>query len=374
MSFSRRETRVFNSNRFKLGLFGLNCSGGITLTHAPERWEPTWDNTVAAAQLADEAGLEFLLPVARWLGHAGQTGPDGGALETLTWASGLLAATRDIVTFATVHVPLVHPIFAARQAATADLIGKGRFGLNVVSGWHTAEFDMFDVELRPHDERYAYTEEWLSIVRRIWSDPEPFEVRGRYFQLSGVAGYPKPHGGEQPLIMSAGSSDTGRAFAIREADCLLMVIVSFESLAKEIASLRSATTRRIGVYASGHVFCRPTEKETEEYYHYIVHERGDWAAADLMPQIRRPSESIPADKLALMKERFVAGAGTFPVVGSPDQVAQEFQRLSQAGLDGMAIGLVNYVDDFPILRDEVLPRMERLGLRSPVSNESRPPA
>ena len=58
-----------------------------------------------------------------------------------------------------------------------------------------------------------------------------------------------------------------------------------------------------------------------------------------------------------------SGTGTFPVVGSYDEVAETFRKLSEAGVDGMAVGLVNYIDDFPALRDEVLPRMQRLGLR-----------
>ena len=49
---------------------------------------------------------------------------------------------------------------------------------------------------------------------------------------------------------------------------------------------------------------------------------------------------------------------------SPERVANTFKFLSDAGLDGMAIGLVNYIDDFPFFRAEVLPRMERLGLRT----------
>ena len=69
-----------------------------------------------------------------------------------------------------------------------------------------------------------------------------------------------------------------------------------------------------------------------------------------------------------MTERHVSGIGTMPVVGDYDEVAAQFKRMSDAGLDGMAVGLVNYIDEFPILRDEILPRMERLGLRNPHKN------
>jgi hypothetical protein len=37
--------------------------------------------------------------------------------------------------------------------------------------------------------------------------------------------------------------------------------------------------------------------------------------------------------------------------------------MAESGLDGIALGLVNYINDMPLLRDEVLPRLERLGLR-----------
>jgi alkanesulfonate monooxygenase SsuD/methylene tetrahydromethanopterin reductase-like flavin-dependent oxidoreductase (luciferase family) len=67
-----------------------------------------------------------------------------------------------------------------------------------------------------------------------------------------------------------------------------------------------------------------------------------------------------------MMERFISGGGTFPVIGSYDEVAEKFKRLSDAGLDGMAISTVNYVQEMPIIRNEVLPRLERLGLRQPL--------
>ena len=80
------------------------------MTKAPERWNASWDNNVTLARMADDAGIEFLLPVARWHGYGGQTNTEGSSFETLTWASGLLAATRDLVVFGTVHVPLINPV------------------------------------------------------------------------------------------------------------------------------------------------------------------------------------------------------------------------------------------------------------------------
>jgi alkanesulfonate monooxygenase SsuD/methylene tetrahydromethanopterin reductase-like flavin-dependent oxidoreductase (luciferase family) len=363
---SMRRTRMQNGNRFKLGLFGMNCSGSVATT-ASERWNAGWKENREAAQLADAAGIEFLLPVARWLGYGGLTDRQGTSFETLSWASALLAATKDIVAFATVHVPLVNPVFAAKSCVTADHVGRGRFGLNVVSGWNTDEFGMFGSQLLEHDERYNYTDEWVTIVKGIWSNAEPFDYRGKHFNLKRVGGKPKPWGGSRPLLMSAGSSPAGRAFAARQVDCLFMVIADESKVRDEVAALR-AVREGLGVFASGHLMCRRTPKETQEYYHYLVHEKGDWEAAEAVIRRRLAGDgrSLPQDRLHAMMERFISGGGTFPVIGSYDEVAATLKRLSDAGLDGMALASVNYVQEMPVIRDELLPRLERLGLRQPL--------
>ncbi|MGE0627540.1 MAG: LLM class flavin-dependent oxidoreductase [Hyphomicrobiaceae bacterium] len=367
---SRPKTRMDNANRFKLGLFGMNCSNGLTMTKAPERWDQSWANNLAAARLADEAGLEFLLPIGRWHGYRGETDTEGTTFETLQWACGLLAATKHISAFGTLHVAFVNPVFAAKQMVTADHVGAGRFGINIVSGWNRGEFQMFGVDLLEHDERYVYSEEWLSIVKRIWSEDAPFDHQGKYFDLHQVLAKPKPYGGGRPLVMSAGSSPQGRAFAARHADCLFMIIVDETTLARDVEAVRQTAGRPCGVYASGHIISRATEKETKEFYHYIVHEHGDWEAAEHLASIRLGGggRSVPPERLRSMKERHISGIGTLPVVGTYDQVAATFKRYADAGLDGMAVGLVNYITEFPILRDEILPRMERLGLRGPASS------
>ncbi len=131
---------------FKLGIFAANCSSGTAVTKVPERWPAAWDDNLELALLADSAGLDFMLPIARWRGYGGATDFQGETLETITWATGLLAQTRRLTVFGTVHTPLIHPILAAKQLVTADHVGRGRMGLNIVCGWNQDVFDMFGVE------------------------------------------------------------------------------------------------------------------------------------------------------------------------------------------------------------------------------------
>src|SRR5580692_1233556 len=105
---------MYNDNALKLGLFGANLSSGRSATKVPERWSGSWDDNLAIVQMADAAGMDFHLPVARWKGYGGVTNFEGTGLESTAWACGLLAATQNITIFATVHAPLVHPVFAAK--------------------------------------------------------------------------------------------------------------------------------------------------------------------------------------------------------------------------------------------------------------------
>ena len=113
-------------NKFKLGVFSMNSDGGLTLTKVPERWPAIWSEIVEVSQLADRAGFEFLLPIARWKGFGGEMNSREWSFETLTHAAALGAVTQNIAVFATVHVPMVHPVYAAKALTTVDHVSNGR--------------------------------------------------------------------------------------------------------------------------------------------------------------------------------------------------------------------------------------------------------
>src|ERR1051325_10488691 len=123
---------MHNQNSLKIGLFAANCSSGRAVTLVPERWSASWEDNLRTAKLADEAGIDFLLPVARWKPYGTNGDYQINTLETITWATGLLASTQRITVFGTVHAPLFNPLIAAKEMVTADHIGSGRFRLKLV--------------------------------------------------------------------------------------------------------------------------------------------------------------------------------------------------------------------------------------------------
>lgn len=356
-------------NRLKIGLFGANCSSGRAVTLVPERWSGNWPDNKRLAQMADEAGIDFMLPIGRWKGYGGTTDYQGATFETITWATGILASTKRITAFGTVHAPIFNPVVAAKEMITADHIGEGRFGLNIVVGWNEGEFDMFGVQQREHEDRYAYAQEWIDVIRMIWSDREDFDFMGKYFDMKGIRGKPKPYGGTRPVIMNAGSSPTGEAFAIRNCDAFFLQAsrTSLQETAqrvKGVQELARTQGREIGCYTVGVITCKPTQIEAEDYYHHCIVEHADWSAVDGILALKNISpQTVPMQEYITKRNQYAQGMGGLPIIGDPDAVANQLADLSNAGLTGIAVSLVNYIDELPFFCDEVLPRLERLGVR-----------
>lgn len=361
---------MYNGNALKIGLFGANCSSGRAVTLVPERWSGSWPDNVRLARMADDAGIDFLLPIGRWKGYGGDTDYQGATLETVTWACGLLASTRRITVFGTVHAPLFNPLIAAKEFVTADHIGEGRFGLNLVVGWNEDEFEMFGVKQRDHETRYAYAQEWLDAVKRAWGPEDDFNFEGEFIRLARVRAKPKPYGGTRPLIMNAGASDAGRAFALRNCDAFFTQasLRSAEETARRVRDVKTEAARygrEIDVYTVGVVTCRPRRQEAEDYYRHCTVDNADWSAVDLILAKKNISrETVGEATFNKQRVHYANGMGGVPIVGDPDSVAAQFADLGRAGLRGIGVSFVNYLDELPFFCAEVLPRLTRMGLRA----------
>jgi len=363
---------LYNDNRRKLGIFCLNVSGGATATLAEGHWEATWPNILEVASTADRTGIEALVPLARWRGFGGPTNFNGSSFETFTWAAGLAAVTQDAAVFATSHVPTIHPLVAAKQGTTIDHISRGRFALNVVCGWYEPEFAMFGAPIMGHEERYAYAAEWLEIVQRLWTLDDEFDYEGRYFKIERGFHQPKPICTPRPPIMSAGSSPTGARFAAQYAD---MAFTPLGERADEENEAQIRALRQLGrdefarefqVWGHCSAVCRPTEKEAQDYLRYYVEEKGDWEAIDNLTRVMGLTASHRAPAvLDRLKYRFVAGWGGYPLVGTPEQIADTLANLSRLGVDGVTLSWVNFQEELSQWIREVMPLLEQAGLRRP---------
>src|ERR1700758_3305120 len=218
--------------------------------------------------------------------------------------------------FGTVHAPLFHPLIAAKEFVTADHIGEGRVGVNIVVGWNEGEFDMFGVKQREHDTRYDYAQEWIDVVKLAWSRDGTFDFDGRYLQLKGARAFPKPYSNTRPLLMNAGSSDVGQAFALRNCDAFFVATAgSRTSLAgnaakgSEIKTQARSLGRQIEVFTVGQVVCRANQKDAEDYYQHAIIENADWGAIDgMLANKSITPQTIPPEEYAKKRQYFASNA------------------------------------------------------------------
>jgi alkanesulfonate monooxygenase SsuD/methylene tetrahydromethanopterin reductase-like flavin-dependent oxidoreductase (luciferase family) len=370
---TRRATNpLFNENRLKLGTFGTNVSYGCAATLAEGALETSWPNTRRINTLADQAGFEALVPVARWKGFGGPTNFNGSCFESYTWAAGLAAVTDHAAVFSTSHVPTVHPIMAAKQATTIDHISNGRFALNLVCGWFQPELEMFGAPLLEHDTRYEHAAEWLEVMKLLWTAEEEFDYEGRFFRIQRGFHQPKPIQRPFPAIMNAGGSAIGQRFAARYVDIAFILVQQrdYEGIKAQVDDFRRVAReefgREIQIWTHCYVVCRPTQKEATSYLQHYVREKGDWEAIDNLTRIMGlQNQCVKPEAMDAMKFHFVAGWGGCPIVGTPEQIVDALDTFARAGLDGTVLSWVNYEVELQQWIDKVMPMLEQAGLRKP---------
>jgi alkanesulfonate monooxygenase SsuD/methylene tetrahydromethanopterin reductase-like flavin-dependent oxidoreductase (luciferase family) len=76
-------------------------------------------------------------------------------------------------------------------------------------------------------------------------------------------------------------------------------------------------------------------------------------------------DSVGAEEFAARRKHLANGMGGLPIIGDPDQVAEQIANLSKGGMRGVGLSFINYNAELPFFCDEVLPRLERMGLRAP---------
>lgn len=362
-----------SANKLKLALFSFNIGGGLVMSDADGLAQATWEESVRLALAAEQAGFEALVPLARWRGHGGRTNPAARSFEAFTWAAGIAAVTSTVQVFATFHVPAVHPVLAAKMAATVDHISRGRFGLNIVAGWQPDELRMLGADKHDHDERYEVADEWAQLVKQLWETEGEFDFDGRFFQAPGAYSNPKPLQKPGPVVMSAGISSAGRNFASKHADMIFAAINNPAKTAETVRGIkqfaREEHGRELKVFGVGHITCRDTEAEARAYYDQVINEHGDWdAAKTTVSKLMAHSQTVDyeSEEIKGLMEGAIRAFFAHPLTGTPEQIAAAIGEMADAGLEGLAITFNDYDDGLERYERQILPLLVEAGLREPL--------
>jgi alkanesulfonate monooxygenase SsuD/methylene tetrahydromethanopterin reductase-like flavin-dependent oxidoreductase (luciferase family) len=361
---------LYNDRKLKLGTFGSNLDRGCAISTIDGTLAINWPNTLTLARLADEMEFEALVPVGRWKGFGGVTNFNGPGFECFSWAAGVGACTRNSAVFSTSHVLTVHPIMAAKQATTIDHITGGRFALNVVTGWHRPEMEMFGAPLLGHDDRYTLAVEWLEIIKRLWTADGEFDFEGQHFKIRKGYLEPKPLQKPFPPVMNAGNSEKGRDYAIRYCDVAFVNLNRGDlSVSKAVIEdyrrrAREEFGRELQVWSHAYIVQGETEAEAKDYFDEYVHRKGDWeAATNLVETMGLNTVGRTQEQLRAMKMHFIGGWGGFQLVGTKEQVVDGLCKLSALGLDGVVVSWPRYIEDMRVFQRETLPLLRQAGMR-----------
>jgi dimethylsulfone monooxygenase len=364
---STSQLTFFGDNALKLGIFCLNVSGGMMLSGAAKP-NLDWDENVAVAKVADETGWDFLLPIGRWRGHGGKYNANAEQYECFTWAAAIAALTSRIQVFATCHVPIFHPMLAAKMGATIDNMSRGRFGLNIVSGWNAAEFGMFGIEQLSHDDRYLATAEWLEIIESLWAKHGELDYQGKFYRISKGYLEPKPVQQPRPVVIAAGQSRVGLDFAINRADYCFVGSDNWDLLEDTMRRVRvraAELNRELNAMTFLTVVVKDTEAEAKRYFEWYVDELGDFETAQRLVNniVSGGAQSLPPEVIAAQARAFVAGWGALPLVGTAEQVADQLVRANSLGIGGVTMGWLDYTEGIGRFNAEVMPLLRQAGLR-----------
>jgi FMNH2-dependent dimethyl sulfone monooxygenase len=257
---------------------------------------------------------------------------------------------------------MFHPLVMAKMGATLDHISNGRWGLNVVSGF-SSETDQIGKTLLPHDERYRQTEDYITIMKGLWTaEPGSFSYRSDFYTIEKGYVSPLPLQKPHPPIANAGVSQAARQMTARLCDWAFIGAQSPDDCAAVAADFKhraSCYDRTIRCASYPFVLWRETEREAQQERRKILDHMDRTGVENFARAMGISSGSY--DNFTL--EMLALGAGAMPIIGTKEHVAEGLAKLYRDGLDGMLLVFLSYLEDTLRFEKEILPLLEQLGVR-----------
>ncbi|MCW0210495.1 MAG: LLM class flavin-dependent oxidoreductase [Achromobacter sp.] len=369
---------------FILGLFLPIQDGGWTPSTLPRTTTWTFDYNARLTQRAEALGFDLVFGLAQWASHGGYGGKTRYreiSLDSFMATAALAACTERILLISTLHILYGpwHPVHLAKFGATLDHISKGRWGINVVTGYAEREPLMFGMKKIEHDTRYEMADVFVERLKQLWSLDRNLTVDGPHWAMEDAFVTPKPAYG-RPVLVNAAGSRAGIEFAARHSDLVFITSPAgnqledaLASLPDHIANIRATAAKQgssLRTMINPMVICRDTEQEAIAYRDAIE------AAADVEAVENFAEHGRRGDSHAWRNQRrqHRAIGGNLHLVGSPEQIVDALLKLKAAGIDGVQITFYDFAPDLEHFAEKVLPLLYEAGLRIPEDRLTATPA
>ncbi|WP_143588181.1 dimethylsulfone monooxygenase SfnG [Tersicoccus phoenicis] len=344
-----------------------NVSGGLVVSTIEQRTSWDFDYNKKLARIAEDAGFEYALSQTR---YAASYGADKQH-EATSFSLALLAATEKLKVIAAVHPGMWHPGVLAKYIITADHISGGRAAVNIVSGWLRAEFDGFGLPWLEHDERYVRTEEFISILRGLWTEQD-FSFHGKYYDISDFTLSPAPvsvPGRAHPDIFFGGNSTAARIAAGHVADWYFSNGKDFEGFTEQFNDVHASaaaigrTAPRFGL--NGFVIARDSEKEARDTLREIVEKahrpavEGFRGAVQEAGPATKDGKGMWADSSFEDLIQYNDGFRT-QLIGTPEQIAERIVAYKQRGVNLLLTCYLHFQEEVAAFGRDILPIVREL--------------
>ena len=139
------------------------------------------------------------------------------------------------------NIPIQNPVRVAEEFAMLDTLTGGRVVAGMLRGTSN-EYVTYNVN--PAESRQRF-DEALQIIRRAWTEPQPFGWWGRYYEYRSISIWPRPVQQPHPPIYMSGSSPESAELAARNHIGLGFAVTSVP-LASESAKLYRKVANEVG--------------------------------------------------------------------------------------------------------------------------------
>tara|TARA_B100001996_G_C18636659_1_gene583942 strand:- start:320 stop:1369 length:1050 start_codon:yes stop_codon:yes gene_type:complete len=346
------------NKKVKFGIFGINSSSGLSLTTHKRRWKGDWKSIIKLVKYCDNNGIDFILPLSQLKDWGGKTRPNKFSMETFTFSSILGAITKKIYFYSTIHMPHIHPLYAAKATATIDnFIGK-RHGVNLVCGYNPKIIRMFNAE---QTERFGYDQaaEWVKIYKKLLSKRnDSVSFNGNFFKIKNAQCYPKSSIQPHPEIVSAAFSPSGRDFALNNCNVLFTMFKDFENTKKNNIELKKKAKRKknnIKIYTALHIISRNSKNEALEFKEMLGTKYSD---SNAVKNYLGATSNKLLNKLQKENIKNIAtSCGAKVICGDYKNVSEELREVSKI-YDGIAMIFLDYHKELAIINEKILKKIK----------------
>ncbi len=328
--------------------------GGWLRNVEDEGMAPTWEYNKRLARRSEQIGFDLSLVAELNLNDI--KGEEAPSLDAWSTAAALTAVTERLELMVAVRPTFHNPALLAKQAANIDHIGGGgRLSLNVVSSWWKDEATMYGVHFEQHDDRYARTSEWLTVVDGVWKQ-DHFSFEGKYYKVADNVLQPKPVTRPRPVIYAGGESEAAKNLIAKTCDAYVMHGDPPERISEKIKDM-AARREKFGlppmIYGvAAYSIVRNTEAEAKAELARITdvkqsaagyHNYQQWLAGTQLEQ------RVSLEDYSVSNRGLRSG-----LVGTPQQVLDRVKAFESAGVNLLLLQCSPQLEEMERFAEQVI--------------------